>query len=282
LKKRFQIPLIVDYRDSWYGNQFTFNPTPYHSYKHKSLEDRALRAVDKIIVVNRIIKENLLQTFPFLTFDDVIIIPHGFDPEDFRKVVHVNDNVKKMKILYSGIFYENVTPKYLLKAFKVLAKERPDVASNIELQFVGHFRKENINLVKRLGLESFVRNFSYLNHEETVKKIVSADILWVMLGEKNMKTVSAGKLFEYIGSRKPILATVPDGATKTAAKNYRASFITKPNDITEIKNMLIKIHDLFLSSNLPTPDENFINQHDRIILTEQLTKIFQFYLRTDL
>ncbi len=282
LKKRFQIPLIVDYRDSWHGNQFAFNPTPYHSYKHKRLEDSALRAADKIIVVNRMIKENLLKTFQFLTFDDVVIIPHGFDAEDFENVAPIKEHTNKMKVLYSGIFYENVTPKFLLRAFKILTKERPDIAANIELQFVGHLRKENIKFIKRLGLEGFVKNFGYLNHKETVRKIVSADVLWVMLGKKNMRNVSAGKFFEYIGSRKPILATVPEGATKSAAEKYGASYLAKPEDINSIKKTIIKLHDDFIANKLPKPDEDFIQQHNRENLTQQLTKIFQFYLRTDL
>ena len=282
LKKRFNIPLIVDYRDAWYGNQFAFTPTPYHSYKNKKLEDNALRAVDKVIVVNRLIKEKLLKTFRFLTFEDIVILPHGYDPEDYLNVEPIKDHANKMKILYSGIFYENVTPKYLLQAFKQLTIERPDVASQIELQFVGHFRKENRNLAKRLGLEQFITDFGYLNHQETIRKIVSADILWVMLGNKNMSAVTPGKLYEYFGSRKPIFATIPDGASKLDAERYGASFITEPDDSEGIKDMLIHIHSIYEKNNLPVPDEEFVITHNRKFLTESLTKEFQFFLRSEL
>ena len=282
LKKRFNIPLIVDYRDAWHGNQFAFNPSPYHSYKNKKLEDRALRASDKIIVVNRLIKEKLLKSFQFLTFEDIVILPHGYDPEDFLNVEPIKDHSNKMKILYSGIFYENVTPKYLLQAFKQLTVERPDIVSQIELQFVGHFRKENRNLAKRLGLEQFITEFGYLNHKETIRKIVSADILWVMLGEKNMSAVTPGKLYEYFGSRKPILATLPDGAAKLDAEKYGASFITSPDDLEGIKKMIVNIHSLYENNNLPIPNEDFVVSHNRKFLTESLAKEFQFFLRSEL
>jgi len=282
LKKELDIPLVVDYRDLWYGNHFGFYPTPYHKYKHKKLEYAALKTADKIITVNRRIKEKLLTTYPFLTFEDFDIIPHGFDPEDFINVKPINFEKKKIRILYSGIFYENITPKYLLNAFKELSKERPDITQSIELHFVGHFRKENRKLVKKLKLFENIVEHGYLNHSEVLRYLVSVDFLWVMLGNgTNMDMVSAGKLFEYFGTRKPIIATVPEGASKTAAENYKASFITKPDDINEIKEMLINIFELYQKNELPIPDEEFVISHDRDFLTKKLVNNFQFFLRDE-
>ena len=72
-------------------------------------------------------------------------------------VFHYPKENNKMVITYSGIFYEDITPKYFLKAFKKLSLEEPDIAANIELHFVGHFKKENKKLVKKLKLENFVK-----------------------------------------------------------------------------------------------------------------------------
>ncbi|MCF6271340.1 MAG: glycosyltransferase [Melioribacteraceae bacterium] len=282
LKKEFDLPLVVDYRDLWFGNHFGFYPTPYHKYKHKKLEYAALKAADKIITVNRRIKEKLLTTYQFLHFEDFDIIPHGFDPKDFENVKPITFETKKLRILYSGIFYENITPKYLLKAFHELSQERPDITENIELHFVGHFRKENRKLVKKLNLFENVIEHGYLNHNEVLRYLVSVDLLWVMLGNGlNMNMVSAGKLFEYFGTRKPIVATVPEGASKTAAENYKASFITKPNDISEIKAMLVKVYELYHKNELPIPDEEFVIDHDRNYLTKKLINNFQFFLKDE-
>jgi hypothetical protein len=64
LKEKYDIPLFIDYRDSWLNNQFKFYPTPYHRYKHKKLEDKALRKADRIIVVNRITVSYTHLTLP--------------------------------------------------------------------------------------------------------------------------------------------------------------------------------------------------------------------------
>ncbi len=280
LKKEFDIPLIVDYRDSWLDNHFAFYPTPYHRWKNKRLEYESLRYADKVIVVNRKIKEKLLRNYRFLSFGDIEIIPHGFDPKDFENVQPIVFKERKLRILYSGIFYENITPKYFLKAFKELSEERPDITENIELHFIGHFRKENKKLVKKLKLFESVIDHGYLDHNEAVRYLVSMDILWLMLGEgRSMDMVTAGKLFEYFGTRKPIIACVPEGASKVAVKNYNASFITKPDDIKEIKKVFIKVYNLFQRNALPTPNEEFVMEHDRKHLTHRLVKEFQFHLK---
>lgn len=279
LKKEFDIPLFVDYRDLWFGNQFAFYPTPYHKQKHKKLEYTALKASNKIIVINRRIKEKLLVTYPFLSFDEIIIIPHGFDPQDFE-IEEYPRTSSKMKLTYSGIFYENITPEYLIRAFKNLSIERPDIAANIELEFIGHLRDENKKLISDLGLNEFVHDYGYLEHSFAVKRLKSSDVLWMMIGNtNNADTISTSKLFEYIGTRKPIFGCVPDGAAKTALKEYGASFITSPDNIDEIKNRLIEIHTAYINNKLPMPNEEFILKHDRISLTEQLITHFQFYLR---
>ena len=280
LKEEFDLPLIVDYRDLWFGNHFAFNPTPYHKYKHKKLEDPALRKSDKVIVINRRIKERLLLQYPFLSFEDVMIIPQGYDPEDFEKVPAIPKGNNKLHILYSGIFYEKITPKYFLKAFKKLTVENPEVAGNIELHFVGHFRKENQKLVKKLYLQEFVKEHGYLNHLYAMQKIKSADVLWAMVGNgPGYETVSTGKLFEYFGSKKPVILCAPDGAAKSAAEEYGAAFIVEPDDVNGIKNIFIKLNELYKKNDLPVPNEDFVEKHNRIYLTEELIKQFQFFLK---
>ncbi len=282
LKEQFNVPLFVDYRDAWLTNQFRFYPTPIHRYLHKKLEDKTLRIVDRTIVVNRAVKEDLLNEYKFLSFNDVEIFTHGFDPEDFEKIKPMQKEHNKMILTYSGIFYEDITPKYILKAFKKITLENPDIASNIELHFIGHFKQENRKIVKKLKLESFVKELGYLTHTETVRRIISSDVLWLMLPDSSkMHNVTPGKLFEYFGTEKPILGCFPEGVSKKALQEYGAGFFTKPDDIDGIKNEIINIYKLYVENNFPKPNLEYVENHNRIKLTEKLTKIFQFYLKAE-
>lgn len=282
LKKEFSLPLVVDYRDLWYDNPLHFYPTPLHRYLHRTMEYDALKAADRIIVINRRMKEKIMNRYRFITFEDIFIIPHGFDPKDFENLVPEKKNNQKMRLTYSGIFYEFNTPKYFLKAFKKLSLERPDIAANIELHFSGFLRDENRKLIRKLDLQSFVKEYGYLEHRDTLVKNISSDVLWAMVGRrKNVDTISGGKSFEYFGTKKPIIACVPEGALKTAMEEYGAAFITPPDDIEAIKNAIMKAYALYIENNLPLPNEEFVEKHRRDYLTEQLTKQFQFLIKAE-
>jgi len=280
LKKKYNIPIVLDYRDLWYESYFAFYPTPFHKRVHKKKEYQALKAADLIIVTNRKLKEKLLSSFQFLTFNDIVIIPHGYDIQDFEGISAQPKPQNKMVLMYSGIFMVYSTPKYFLKAFKQLSIERTDIASNIELQFVGFLREENKKLIRKLNLQTFVKDHGYVSHTESISKLKSADVLWFMVGKrKNIEAILPGKVYEYIGSKKPLIASVPDGAAKLAVTEYKASFITEPDNIEQIKNTIIEVYKLYKEGNLPVPDENFVEGFRRDILTEQLAKQLNKVLR---
>jgi len=280
LRSKFEIPIIIDYRDLWYNSYFSFYITPFHKLLNKRKEYYSLKNADAVIVTNRKIKEYLIKNFPFLTFDDITIVPHGFDKEDFLKASRFPKPHNKLILMFSGTFIGYGTPKYLLKAFKLLTQERPDVAENIELHFVGYLRKENHNLIKKLKLEGFIVDHGYVDHLSAVGKILSADVLWLMIDyRKNIDAILPGKVYEYIGSKKPILACIPDGAAKIALQEYGAAFICSPDNISEIKEMIYKIYQLYRSNNLPSPSDEVVEKYRRDNLTETLIKVFQSKLK---
>ena len=83
LKKEFDIPIILDYRDAWLDDVLSFYPTFIHRWIVKQMEKKVLYNSDKIITYTRQIKEHLLKNYKFLSPDEIVIIPHGFDREDF-------------------------------------------------------------------------------------------------------------------------------------------------------------------------------------------------------
>ena len=283
LKKNSNIPLIIDYRELWQRNYFSFYPSPLHRMLNKKMEYNILKAADAIIVSNRKIKEKILDTYKFLTFNDILIITNGFDPEDIEKANPLPKHNNRMIIMYSGVLQVYNTPKYFLKAFKELSIEKPDVAKNIEIHFLGTIGNKNKRLIKKLSLQEFVVDHGYVSHNEAVSRLLSSDVqLMTIWNKKNVDAHIPGKFYEYIGAKKPVIACLPEGAAKIAAQEYRGSYICDPEDINEIKKTIIHVYEDYKSSKFPEIEDGYLTNFRRDYLTEKLTKEFQFLVKADI
>jgi len=280
LKKKFNLPYVIDYRDSWMDNPYNFYPTPLHKSIVSRMERRVLHSSDHIITINRKIKELLLIRYKFLKYTDITIIPQGFDPEDFN--IPENETlpkVKKFRITYSGTFIDKRTPKYFLRAVAKLLKENPEIRHNFEACFVGNFRKENEKIVDKLNLRDVVNIVGYVEHKECIKYLVTSDVLWMMIGEgKGEDMMSTGKLFEYIGAKKPILGCVPEGVAKNTILESKSGFVVDPYDVNGIAKILLDLFYRWKGGTLPQPSDDFVNKYNRINLTSDLSKVFELLI----
>jgi glycosyltransferase involved in cell wall biosynthesis len=283
LKKEFNIPLILDYRDAWLDDGLSFYPTPVHRWIVKGMERKVLNLSDKIIAYTRQIKEHILKNYPFIKPDEISIIPHGYDEEDFDLNFVPSKSPNKMRITYSGAFYDERTPKFFLNAVEKLFVERPDLESQIEFYFVGNFPKKYYRKIQKSKYKSNFHFTGYVDHKTNIQYLLNSDVLWLMIRHsKNPHLYATSKLFEYIGTGKPILACVPrNGAAAMILKDYEASFIIEPDDVDGIKNYLIDLFDLFKKNQLPVGDKKFIQQFERKKLTQELVKIFQFTMKDE-
>ena len=274
IKARINRPLVFDYRDPWFDYPFKFYPTPLHKWKNYQLERRALRASSHVITTNRRVKEGLIARYPFLTYHDVDIVSQGFDPEDFRERAVAGPGKGRMRITYAGIFWEDRVPDHFLLALRDLLHERPALRNRIEACFVGNFRDENLRIVENLGLRDVVNVVGYLPHKECVPHLLSADVLWMIVGDE---FGSPGKAYEYIGARKPILGCVPDGFLKTTILEAGGKVVA-PDDVSGIKAAILGFFELYEKNALRGPKPEVVEKYNRLNLTGQLVKIFESLL----
>jgi glycosyltransferase involved in cell wall biosynthesis len=277
LKKRYRLPLVLDYRDSWIDNPYHFYLTPIHRWLHYVLEKRVLRISDKVVTINRRIKELLLTRYPFLQYQDVEIISQGFDPEDFDlNGVPPAPRGEKMRITYSGTFIDKRTPKYFLQALARLFYEQPGLREKIEACFLGCFREENLKQVRELGLQDVVKVMGYVDHSECVRNLLVSDVLWLIIGKGSGEDMmSTGKLFEYLGARKPILGCVPAGVAKTTIEDSGAGIVVAPDDVAGIGSAVKLLYQKYESHTLAGPSEDYVEKFNRKRLTADLARTFE-------
>jgi glycosyltransferase involved in cell wall biosynthesis len=269
LSQKHDIPFIMDYRDRWNDNPFHYYPTPIHRNYSRKLEKMVLKYAVHIIVITRQAKENLLRRYNFLTHQDISIIPHGYDPDDFKPFSDVVPDSSKFTITHSGVFQDNRTPKYFLKAIESFIKKNPDAANKIELRFIGVMRKSHLKLCAKFGLKDNVVTTGYVSHGESIRNLMESDVLWMMLND-DVRT--PGKLYEYFGARKPILICSPDGQMRKLALDCKAALAVDPDNVKEIENTISTLYQLWRNRTLPKPDKDFVSQFDRTKLTAELSR----------
>ncbi len=275
LKKKHGFPLVIDYRDSWIDCPNNFYPTSFHKERHRKLETKVLHAADKVVTINSRIKELIQYRYNFKTDGDIEIIPQGFDQEDFDKQMPNVVKPSKMRITYSGSFLNYYTPKYFLDGLAKVFSKRPELKDKIEALFMGTFPEEFKEYIEQLGITNAVNILGYVEHSLCIKYLLESDILWMMINKTERSDLhSTGKLYEYFGARKPILACVPEGVARESLKNYGAVKLTEPDDSDAIAAAIEEYYDLHEKNNLPVPNEDMILSYDRKKLAGELAAQF--------
>ncbi len=274
LAKKFNKPLVVDYRDPWLEYPYKVYPTPVHKLINQNLEREVLHAAAAIITTNRRVKELILQRHRFLDYNDVTILPQGYDPADFSADDPLPPKKPEtMRVTHAGVFYGERTPRYFLQALSSIFSKQPELKGKIEAYFIGSVQDEHQALIKQMGLEEHATLTGYLEHLQCVQHLRASDVLWLMV---NNDRQSPGKLYEYLGARKPILACVPDGFLRQTLQEAGASVVVSPTDVDGIAKGILSYYNLFMQKKLPCPDPEVVAKYDRVELTNELSKIFAF------
>lgn len=276
ISRKFNLPLVLDYRDAWLDYQFAFYPTPIHRYAHFRLEKSCLHAASKVVVVNRKIKIKILEQHPFLHYNDVNIISQGYDPADFTvDSLPPQPDSHTMRITHTGTFIEDITPAPLLHAVAKIYNENPKLKGRIKVTFAGLFRETHKKIIRKLGLQNDVELPGYIDHRSCTKLMMSSDVLFITLGKrKNHEHHTTGKLYDYFGARKPILAAVPDGIVAQIVRETRAGIVTDPENVDEIARSILQYFEKFRRRELNPIPESVVRKYDRTKLTGDLANIF--------
>jgi len=98
---------------------------------------------------------------------------------------------------------------------------------------------------------------------------------------ENEDAAMPGKVGEYIGSRKPIIACIPEGVTKKYLEGYGAIQFIPEEDPGDIVKAILSYYELYKKGELPKPDEPTVAQFDRKKMTEELATELNYLLSID-
>jgi glycosyltransferase involved in cell wall biosynthesis len=277
VKEKTKKPLLVDFRDPWTDNPFINYPTKLHQRLERKMEKTVLTQADYITAATDLIKDNLIRKYPFIK-SRIETITNGFDPDDFKNL-KIHKKTGKFTITYVGSIYGLLTAKPFLTSLKELEEEKKGFKEKVEAVFVGNCGKETPQLVRELGLEENVRFVGYVPHRKSLEFMVNAQALLLLITIEGStgERILTGKLFEYLASRKPIIALVPEkGLAANVIKSLNAGTVVSPRDIQRVKKVIARYFDQWIEGKLSESKDvtSNITLYNRKVLTGKLAQIF--------
>ncbi len=268
LARRTRLPLVLDYRDEWsISNSYLENKRLGWLSRTWQQHQQCLcvRAASALIATTRHSAESLQHVArasecrPLVTH-----IYNGFDAADFYEgtpplsdaaIETANDPARPYKLAYIGTLWNLTSVEPVVRAVRRLAERSPDLASRLELHFVGRRTAAQDEWLDQLGsLPCRVVRQPYLDHDEALRLMSSADGLCLLLSDlPEAGRVVPAKMFEYLAVRRPIFAIVPPGEVSSLLHDCPFAFVHSPSDVTGLAQRLgdeIERHRLGVS--LPT------------------------------
>jgi glycosyltransferase involved in cell wall biosynthesis len=271
LHRQTGIPWVAEFRDLWSLNYNLRKVQPFYSFE-KKLEKKVMKGSDLLVTVSRPAAEQLEMLHP----KKVAIIPNGFDEEDYAEDVALTP---KFTITYTGNIYpgkQDATS--LLEAIARLKEEGELSADNVEARFFGGGTLAGLlPAIKSRRLEKIVKICGLVPLKESIRKQKESTVL-LFLGwtDPGGKGFYSGKIFEYLGARRPILAVGRKGdVVDELLRETGAGVVT--DDVNEIKALLREWMEEFKQSgNIVShfdPDSAAVHRYTRKQETAELARL---------
>jgi glycosyltransferase involved in cell wall biosynthesis len=276
LHKRTSLPWIAGFRDPWIG--FISSPDRWALPRtiDKYLERSVYEEANLVECAWQGIARDFQAKYPHVNPVKCIYLPNGFDPDDFPPG-DVQEH-KRFTVTYTGSMYGRRNPETFLRAVDELVAEGKVDPRKILLKFIGRFGAEVKAMVDRAGVRSSTEIVPYAPHRESIKELLQADCLLLIVDEsKESAEIVPGKVFEYLGARRPILALAQEGAIAELIRETRSGVVVPNQDLASIKRAFIENYENFLYHKKTIEfDSEKIRQYDRREITRRLAGLLDY------
>jgi len=240
LKRQYpHLKLITDFRDEWLGYYLSQidHPTEEKVRRAWELEAEAVHASTFVSTVTETWVERLRRRYPNEPASKFVCTPNGFDPEMFRGFRPRRRRNGKIIVTYFGTIHNNrvYSPANYLAAVDGLPSH---VRSQLETRFIG--RVVNDAQFSLSKTKAAVRLLGFVPKLEGIRHLEETDFLLVIATDPSSH---AGKLFDYLGCKKPILAlSPPGGEIDQLLRLTRSGWCANPWDPKAIQQMILSAY----------------------------------------
>lgn len=231
-------PWIADLRDLW---------TQSHYYNHGTVR----RLIEKRMEIHTLSQANALVTAHPLVDQirelhkgkPIHWIPNGFDPDDFPRKSLPRTNNSKFIITYAGDLYQGKRdPEPLFRSLSELITSGEIKRTEVEARFFGPYEKWLLEDVRKYDLYDVVKIYGRISREEVLRSQMESSLLLTLSWNNPQEaSIYPGKVFEYLGAQRPIIAIGgPDGVITEILEKTQAGIHV--SSLAHLKTVLMEYY----------------------------------------
>jgi glycosyltransferase involved in cell wall biosynthesis len=233
------IPWLADFRDPWIPLYLRDPVTGLHRRILEGMERDVALGADTVTVTTRWQEETLSRKVPGC---NVARIPNGYDEEDFTSPCE-GPPEGPLRITHCGMLTLGRRSRVFLEGMSRFLGSVPEAKNDVRVTFIGARESVNEDLAGLGGLGDVVSFEDNMPHADCVERERSSHVLLLIKHDDGRYNgLVPGKLYEYIGARRPILALAPPGEAADTVTGLRRGEVAGPGDPGEIAAALERIY----------------------------------------
>jgi hypothetical protein len=231
LAARCGVPWIAEFRDRWSDDPYYAKPA-WRQTLEARLEHWLVVSTRAIVTVSEPWAKRYAEAYG----KPVLVVLNGFDPDDYAR--HESKGAVDspfLEIAYTGGIYRGRRdPTPLFRALALM----PEGSRDVRVHFYGTDPEHVLPLARELGLADRALVHPHVPRAQAAAVQQQADVLLLMQWDDPREQGNLpGKLFEYLGARRPILGVgLEDGVPATIIRERAAGCFA--NDPTQIAAQL--------------------------------------------
>jgi len=231
VKRRIGVPWIADFRDPWVGNSFAQPLGGGHRRLQARLERWIVRTADRVVFATPGLLDRYRVRYP-LEAERFVVIPNGYDAAELADIKPIQRlDANALRLVYTGSVYGEREMTVFLAGLGAALDRRPDMRERLRVEFIGWMTDANRRAAEEAmpSLAPVLELSGQVPRAEALARLRAADAALLLLADgADRDLFVGGKLFEYLGLDRQVLAVVPPGDARSLLAELDWGIVADP------------------------------------------------------
>lgn len=281
VSRRFNLPLIVDFRDPWtlHSGKSKLRP-PLTLAIMRRFERRLFARAARVILNTESCEQAYRARDGHLwPADRVTHIRNSFDSSMFGEWAPPRSlDGRAFELIYFGNFRKFVRPDALFAGIATFVQQRGLSPEQFKLVLVGGIDAYAYEAAQRLSIMPWIDPRPKVSFLDGFEVLQGADALALVDG--GCPLVIAGKLYDYLGAGRPILSVARSAEVDRVISASGAGISSDPDHIQQVADDLAQLYERALSGEQSAPDSTRLAPFDAPAQAERYARVLDEALST--